>query len=137
MNAQVFAVAQEFDEAMVEPVVDTYTSVLPEPVRDGLDNFTQNLREPVNFVNFLLQFKIGKAFETLARFTINTTLGIGGLFDVAEDPTINLPYRRNGFGNTLGYYGSDQDHIFSCPSSGQQLCAISSVMDWTGRSCPH
>src|SRR3546814_5295121 len=66
----------------------------------GLGNALRNLSEPVNFLNFLLQFKIGKAAETLGRFAVNTTFGVGGLFDVAKTMPFNLPYRRNGFANT-------------------------------------
>ena len=50
------------------------------------------------------QGKVGKAFETLGRLAINSTVGVGGLFDVAGKKA-DLPYRRNGFANTLGYYG--------------------------------
>src|SRR3546814_15373424 len=77
-----------------------YQGIVPEPVRDGLGNALRNLSEPVNFLNFLLQFKIGKAAETLGRFAVNTTFGVGGLFDVAKTMPFNLPYRRNGFANT-------------------------------------
>lgn len=53
----------------------------------------------------MLQLKPGKALETVGRFAINTTVGVAGLFDVAKKEPFNLPYRRNGFANTLGYYG--------------------------------
>src|SRR3546814_5937005 len=67
---------------------------------------------PVNFLNFLLQFKIGKAAETLGRFVVNTTFGVGGLVDVAKTKPFNLPYRRNGFANTLGFYGVEPGPYF-------------------------
>lgn len=105
LNAQTFETAQEIDQALVEPIADGYRDGLPKPLRKGLANFFANLREPLYFVNFLLQLKPGKAAETLGRFAINTTVGIGGLVDVAKDDPFNLPRRRNGFANTLGYYG--------------------------------
>lgn len=105
VNAQTFEVMDQVDQALVEPIAYTYRDGLPKPVRKGLSHFFRNLREPVVALNFLLQLKPGKAAETLGRFAINSTLGIGGLLEVAKRKPFNLPYRRNGFANTLGYYG--------------------------------
>jgi phospholipid-binding lipoprotein MlaA len=105
LNESAFELTQNVDQAVVEPVADAYEKGLPKPVRRGLRNFFRNLLEPVNFLNYLLQLKPGKAFETLGRFTINSTIGAAGLVDVAKEEPFNLPYRRNGFANTLGYYG--------------------------------
>src|SRR3546814_2446438 len=84
----------------------------------GLGNALRNISEPVNFLNFLLQFKIGKAAETLGRFVVNTTFGVGGLVDVAKTKPFNLPYRRNGFANTLGFYGVEPGPYFYLPLVG-------------------
>ena len=105
VNIQVYEVTQSIDRNFVAPVAEVYRDDLPKPLRNGLRNLLRNLLEPVNFLNFLLQLKPGKAIETLARFTVNTTVGIGGLFDIAAGPEFQLPYRRNGLSNTLGYYG--------------------------------
>jgi phospholipid-binding lipoprotein MlaA len=105
VNAQTFEAMQSVDQALVEPVAYAYRDELPKPVRKGLSHFFRNLREPVVFLNFMLQLKPGKAFETLGRFAINSTLGLGGVLDVAKKKPFNLPYRHNGFANTLGYYG--------------------------------
>ncbi|MCL6250700.1 VacJ family lipoprotein [Altererythrobacter sp. KTW20L] len=105
LNAQTFELTQKVDQAIVGPIAGVYEDDLPKPVRNGLRNVLRNLLEPVNFLNFILQLKPGKAFETLGRFALNTTAGFGGLFDVAATEQFNLPYRRNGFANTLGYYG--------------------------------
>lgn len=105
LNLASYEAVQAVDEKVIEPVTSAYHSRIPEPVRDGVHNFLGNLDEPVVFVNFLLQAKPGKAVETLGRFVINTTLGLGGLFDVARKKPFNLPRRYNGFGNTLAYYG--------------------------------
>ncbi len=105
LNVDSFEVIQGVDEAIVGPVALHYKETIPEPVRDGLRNFISNLGEPVVFLNYLLQLKPGKAVETLGRFALNTTVGIGGLIDVAKRPPFNLPNRSNGFANTLGYYG--------------------------------
>ena len=105
VNIQAYELTRDIDKAFVEPIADVYEEDLPSPVRKGLRNFLRNLMEPVNALNYLLQLKPGKALETVGRFAINTTVGVAGLFDVAKKEPINLPYRRNGFANTLGYYG--------------------------------
>jgi phospholipid-binding lipoprotein MlaA len=105
LNLQTFELTQSVDRALVAPVAEVYEENLPKPARRALRNFFRNLLEPVNFLNYLLQFKPGKAFETLGRFTLNSTVGLAGIFDVAKKEPFKLPYRRNGFANTLGYYG--------------------------------
>ncbi|WP_298335589.1 VacJ family lipoprotein [uncultured Erythrobacter sp.] len=118
VNETSFRITQEVDQLLVEPLADGYRDGLPGPLRDGLGNVVRNLREPANFLNFLLQGKIGKAAETLVRFTINSTFGLGGLIDLAEKPGIGLPYRRNGFGNTLGFYGVGGGPYLYVPIAG-------------------
>ncbi len=105
INATSFEITQSVDRAFVEPIAAVYRDDFPKPLRKGLKNFFRNLLEPVVFLNYLLQLKPGKAFETLGRFAVNSTLGLAGLVDVAKNEPFNLPYRRNGFANTLGYYG--------------------------------
>lgn len=105
LNAQSFEMIQDIDEALVGPVAMAYKDAVPKPLRHGLRNFLRNLAEPIVALNFLLQLKPGKAAETVGRFAINSTIGIGGLFDVAKRDPFKLPHRRNGFANTLGYYG--------------------------------
>ncbi|HEX7848784.1 MAG TPA: VacJ family lipoprotein [Sphingomonas sp.] len=104
-NRAMFGLHQSLDKGIYRPLAMGYQHVLPKPVRSGLRNFFSNLTEPVVFVNYLLQFKFGKAAETLARFTINSTLGVGGFFDLAKTKDFNLPHRNNSFGDTLAYYG--------------------------------
>lgn len=105
VNEAAFQVTQAVDGAVVKPIADVYEEGLPSPVRKGLRNFFRNLLEPITALNDFLQLKPGRAFKTLGRFAINSTIGLGGVLDVAEKKPFNLPYRRNGFANTLGYYG--------------------------------
>lgn len=118
INEDSFRVTQAVDKALVEPVAYAYRDGLPEPVRDGLGNVVRNLGEPSNALNFLLQGKVGKAFETLGRLAINSTLGLGGLIDIAAKPGIGLPYRRNGFANTMGFYGVGPGPYLYLPVTG-------------------
>ncbi|MEE4316793.1 MAG: VacJ family lipoprotein [Erythrobacter sp.] len=117
-NAESYRITQAVDQAVIEPVAYAYRDGLPEPIRDGLGNVVRNLGEPSNALNFLLQGKVGKAFETLGRLAINSTLGVGGLIDVAAKPGIGLPYRRNGFANTMGYYGVGPGAYLYLPVTG-------------------
>lgn len=118
INAASFRITQAIDEAFVKPVAYAYRDVLPQPIRDGLGNVVRNLGEPGTALNYLLQGKIGKAAKTLGRLAINSTLGIGGLIDVAAKPRIGLPYRRNGFANTFGYYGIGPGPYLFLPITG-------------------
>lgn len=118
LNAQTYEVVEKVDGAIVEPLAAGYEEGLPGPVRKGLFNFFSNLREPVVFLNFLLQGKPGKAAETLGRFAVNSTIGVGGLVDVAKKKPFNLPRRRNGFANTLAVYGVDEGAFLVVPLIG-------------------
>lgn len=104
-NRFMFGIHMKLDKAIYRPLAMAHKTVIPKPARSGLRNFFTNLSEPLAFLNFLLQLKIGKAAETFARFGINSTLGIAGLFDIAKRDDFKLPHRENGFGNTLARYG--------------------------------
>ncbi len=118
VNAKSFAVTQSIDKAIVGPVSLGFAKIVPTPVRKGLHNFLANLNEPVVFINFLLQHKIGKAAETLGRFTINSTIGAAGLMDTAKRKPFNLPERRNSLADTLGFYGVKPGPFFFLPLIG-------------------
>ncbi|MFU7526995.1 VacJ family lipoprotein [Qipengyuania sp. ASV99] len=117
-NETSYRITQDLDQAFVEPIAYAYRDGLPDPVRDGLGNVVRNLGEPANILNFLLQGKFGKAAETLGRLAINSTLGVGGLVDIAAKPGIGLPYRRNGFANTMGFYGVGSGAYLYLPLTG-------------------
>jgi phospholipid-binding lipoprotein MlaA len=105
LNAKSFEVVQDVDKAFVAPLAKAYEKALPTPLRDGLRNFLRNLDEPIVAANFLLQLKPHAAVRTVARFAVNSTIGVAGLIDIAKERPVNLPYRPNGFANTMGYYG--------------------------------
>lgn len=128
-NETSYRITQDLDEAFVEPVAYAYRDGLPGPVRDGLGNVVRNLGEPANILNFLLQGKFGKAAETLGRLAINSTLGVGGLVDIAAKPGIGLPYQRNGFANTMGFYGVGSGAYLYLPLTG-----ATSVRDLIGNT---
>jgi len=127
INAESYAITQAIDAAVVAPTADAYEKAVPEPIRNGLRNFANNLHEPAVFVNFLLQLKPGKAAETAGRFIINSTIGVAGLFDIARRKPINLPLRKNGFADTLGCYGVKPGAFLFVP-----LVGATSVRDLIG-----
>ncbi|WP_292948039.1 VacJ family lipoprotein [Novosphingobium sp.] len=104
-NRAMFGTWRVLDKAVYRPAAMAYKHVAPKPLRTGIRHVLSNLTEPLVFLNFLLQGKPRSASRTLARFVINSTVGVGGLIDVANDKTINLPHRNNGFGTTLALYG--------------------------------
>ena len=118
VNEKSFAATQAIDGAIIGPVAMAYAKTVPNPIRSGLRNFRFNLHEPIVFVNFLLQHKVGKAGETLARFAINSTIGAVGVLDIAKRRTFRLPRRRNGFGDTMGFYGIKPGPYFFLPLIG-------------------
>jgi phospholipid-binding lipoprotein MlaA len=104
MNRRIYNFNAIFDNVIFLPVVSAYEFVLPVFVQKGITNFFNNLTEVTNLTNSLLQFKFVKAVNTFGRICINTTVGLGGLIDVA---TLNDGITREDedFGQTLGFYG--------------------------------
>lgn len=128
INTVSFEAMQGVDKALVGPVATGYEQGVPKPVRQGLRNALNNLSEPINFVNYVLQLKPGKALKTVGRFAINSTVGVGGLVDVAKRKPFHMAYRRNGFANTFGYYGIGNGPYLYLP-----LIGPTTVRDLTGR----
>ncbi len=91
-------------EYAVFPVARGYVYVVPEPVRDSVSNFFDNLKYPVRLINNILQLKIVNALEESTRFLLNSTVGILGFFDPAE-AFFDLKAHDEDFGQTLGHYG--------------------------------
>jgi len=102
-NRSTFAGHVALQRNVIVPVEDVYTDTVPEGVRAGLHNFLLNLEFPAIFINDALQLSPGRAVTTMARFVINSTVGIGGVLDPAR--TFGLPFRDNDFGATLANYG--------------------------------
>jgi len=103
-NRTMFEFNEDLDEYVLKPVAEGWDFIMPHPVQRGVDNFFDNLKFPVRFVNDLLQGELDPAAVTLSRFAVNTTVGIGGIFDWASD--MGLPKHSSDFGQTLGRWGS-------------------------------
>ncbi|WP_081931293.1 MlaA family lipoprotein [Lysobacter antibioticus] len=104
------------DRGVARPLARAYSKVVPRPVRLGVSNFFNNLGQPVSILNALLQGKPKQAAQALGRFALNTTLGIGGIFDPASDA--KLPNRSEDFGQTLGVWGWKRSRYVELPFFG-------------------
>lgn len=102
-NRAVFGFNQDVDKAVLLPVAKAYRTVVPQPVRQSLHDFLENLNGPVIFANDVLQGQAGLAAKTFGRLAINTTVGVGGIFNVATK--LGIPYHSNDFGITLARWG--------------------------------
>lgn len=104
------------DRALVGPAADTYGTAIPEPVRRGVQNFASNLNQPSYVLNNLLQFRVGDAAQNTLRFAINSTIGIGGLFDPAS--AMGLAAAETDFGETMHVYGLGEGDYHVLPILG-------------------
>ena len=116
MNRYFFDLNERLDRHAALPAATFYNDTLPDPARQGIHNFLDNLGGPVNVVNDLLQTQIANAGKAAARFVINSTIGIAGIFDIAKG--WGLPARNRDFGETLGTYGMPQGPYLVLPLRG-------------------
>ena len=103
MNRQIFAFDMFVDQWLIKPVAQVYHNVVPDPGKDAVRNFLGNLHEPVIFANDLLQTEFKRAGWTAERFALNSTVGVGGVFDVAT--RWGIEKQSGDFGQTLAHYG--------------------------------
>ena len=115
-NRDVFAFDVWIEHHIAAPVNDGYRAVVPEPAREGLHNVVTNLHAPIVLANDVLQARPKKAVNTLARIVLNSTIGLGGLIDVASK--FGIPYHDNDFGVTLGQSGVAEGSYLVLPFIG-------------------
>jgi phospholipid-binding lipoprotein MlaA len=115
-NREIFHFDQKFDQWMLEPSAEYYDDYVPQGIRNGAHNILSNLNQPAVFVNDVLQGEPKNAGETIARFTVNTTLGLAGAFDTAA--RLGLPPHTNDFGLTLAKWGVGEGPYLVLPMLG-------------------
>ena len=131
-NRAMFAVNEGID-VVVKPVAKGYDAAAPLPVKAGIGNFFGNLWDVLTAVNNLLQGKGSQGFSDIGRVLINSTIGIGGVFDVASE--IGLEKHMEDFGQTMGVWGVDEGPFFFWPLIGPRTTrdtfgwAVDSFMD--------
>ncbi|ABA57487.1 VacJ-like lipoprotein [Nitrosococcus oceani ATCC 19707] len=102
-NRVIYFFNYQFDKYIFLPAVNAYEFITPDLIERGISNFFSNIRETINFTNTLLQLKFSRALKTAARFIVNSTIGIAGIWDPATH--LELYQHREDFGQTLGHYG--------------------------------
>ncbi len=116
-NRAMFAVNGAIDTVALRPAAVAYRAVVPPPLRTGIRNALGNLRAPTILLNDILQAQPERAARTAVRFVINSTLGIGGLVDVAEWQ-FGIPGHAEDFGQTLAVWGVGEGPYLFIPVFG-------------------
>ncbi|MFT5610252.1 MAG: phospholipid-binding lipoprotein MlaA [Polaribacter sp.] len=126
INRTVFAFNDKADKLVLKPAAKGYNYVLPKPVKKGVNNFFGNLQEPASVVNNLLQGKFDRALASTFRFTVNSTIGVLGLLDVAK--ALAVEPAREDFGQTMAAWGVGPGPYIMLP-----LLGPSNLRDGIGR----
>lgn len=124
-NRKVFAFNEQVDRVALRPVAEGYRAVLPAGVRKGIGNVFRNLAEPTTIVNDVLQGKLKQATHDFFRFTVNSTFGLLGWFDLATP--LGLERHQEDFGQTFSVWGFDRGRYLVLP-----LLGPSTVTDGAG-----
>ena len=117
LNRKVFYVNDRLDHFALRPAAVTYKKLMPNPLEKGIENIFSNLDEVTNVVNDLLQGKFSQACHDSGRFLLNTTLGLGGLFDVAKHAGLEKSDGED-FGQTLAVWGVGEGPYLMLPLMG-------------------
>lgn len=115
-NRQVHAFNRGVDSVAVRPAAFGYGTLLPEPLRMGISNFFANFGTPSDIMNNLFQGNLDDAGHNLMRFVVNTTTGLGGVFDTAS--AAGLEERTTDFGETLAHWGAEEGDYLEVPFFG-------------------
>ena len=115
-NKRMYHFNHQIERLVITPIVNTYKFITPDFVEDRVSNFFKNAKVLNTMANSAFQFKGRKSMRALGRFTINTVLGLGGLFDVASKMGMPKPYED--FGLTLAYYGVGRGPYLVLPILG-------------------
>ena len=115
-NRVFFDVNETLDQALIKPIAEVYVDVTPNFIRTGITNFFENLAYLNVILNDFLQGKIDQGISDLGRFITNSTIGLGGLFDVATP--MGLPEHDEDFGQTLAVWGVDEGSYLYLPFFG-------------------
>jgi phospholipid-binding lipoprotein MlaA len=130
-NRGMFHFNDKFYFWVAKPIARGYSFIVPEPVRESVANFFVNIAAPVRVANNILQLKFKRAGSEVARFGVNTTLGIAGLFDVAGDQ-LGVEMHEEDLGQTLGHYGLGHGIYIVWPVLGPSSLrdTVGFVGDW-------
>ncbi|MCG9575509.1 VacJ family lipoprotein [Vibrio tubiashii] len=117
-NRSMWAINYEYlDPYFVRPVSLAYVNYVPSPIRTGISNFLGNLDEPSSMVNNLIMGNGEKALDHFNRFWINSTIGVGGLIDIASEAGIT-DHNEKSFSDAIGHYGVGNGPYVMVPGYG-------------------
>ena len=116
INRVVYEFNETIDDSLLEPISRAYKDYVPGIFQDGVSNFFGNLRDVPTLANQILQFKPVESITTLGRILVNTTVGLGGLFDIASD--FGLTTENEDFGQTLAVWGVGEGPFTMLPLLG-------------------
>lgn len=116
LNREIYTLNKGLDTFIFKPIASIYYMAVPTPVRKGVTNFFSNVGDITVFANKVLQLQIHDAVRTAARFGMNSTFGIGGLFDIASEA--GLYKMRADFGLTMAHYGYKKSAFLMLPAIG-------------------
>ncbi len=116
-NRTILKINNAIFDYFLRPLSRVYDFLVPKKAQKSVNNVFSNAIMPVRFANNLFQRKFKKASTEVERFAINTTVGIGGLFDPANS-AFNLEQHNEDFGQTLGYYGTGSGSYIMWPILG-------------------
>jgi len=126
-NRKIHSFNMGVDKAVLRPVAKGYDKVMPDAPQRGVRNFFNNLSWPVDFVNLILQGRFRDSMAETGRFLLNTTIGLGGFFDIASRG--GHPDFNEDFGQTLAVWGWKDSNYLVLPFFGPHT-----VRDTLGRS---
>ncbi len=115
-NREIFAFDLKVDHVVARPVAVFYNHAVPAVARDSIHNILANLDSPVILANDLLQGEATRGGQTLGRAVVNSTLGLGGLVDIAAK--MGIPAHDEDFGQTLAVWGADEGPYLVLPLAG-------------------
>ena len=132
LNRQVYRFNNALDDAILKPAATVYVTVLPSPVRTGVNNFFGNLSDVWSFVNSVAQLKLQDSAQTFMRVNVNTVFGLGGILDVAAE--LGIDRHSEDFGQTLGRWGMPAGPYLVLPLLGPSTLrdTVALPVDWRG-----
>ena len=116
LNRTFYNINDTLDKGLLKPVAKVYSKYTPKPIRTGITNFFDNLGLINTVANDILQGKVSQALSDSARFVFNSTLGVGGLFDIATG--MGLEHHKEDLGQTFGVWGFGEGAYLNLPFKG-------------------
>jgi phospholipid-binding lipoprotein MlaA len=116
LNRFFFSINEILQKVVLRPATEIYRIFIPPPVREAIGNMIDNLRTPVILANDILQGEGERAWITAQRFLVNSTIGVAGVMDVADE--LGIPKHKEDFGQTLAVWGVDEGFYVVLPLFG-------------------